>query len=225
MLPHIDDGSRSAEMTRSMLEESKQQGVSIQIATPHFYASHDTPEHFLEKRSKAFEAVKPIANEIGIELLTGAEVAFFRGMSEAEALKSLLIADTDILLLEMPFRQWTESDIREVKQMIQKGIHPVIAHIERFTAYQKDKAPYEALFGMDVTVQVNAEALLSFMTRGQALKLFKNGTAKILASDCHNTSSRPQNLQEGRAILTKKLGKDILRILDGEGERLLSRKR
>ena len=225
ILPGIDDGSRSVEMSEAMFAACKEQGIDIQIATPHFYASHDDPEHFLKKRDAAYEKVHHIAEEKGIQLLKGAEVAFFRGMGDSESLDKLLIGDTDLLLLEMPFRQWTDKDIREVKQIRSRGIIPVIAHIERFGEYQKDKDPYYELLDMDIPVQVNAEALLSLRTRGRAIRFFKEGTAKILASDCHNTGSRPQNLKEGRAWIEKKLGKDFLDELDGYTEKLLARRR
>ena len=38
VLPGIDDGSRSIEMTGEMLEEEARQGVTEVVATPHFYA-------------------------------------------------------------------------------------------------------------------------------------------------------------------------------------------
>ncbi len=225
ILPGIDDGSRSSEMSREMLSACKDQGIEIQIATPHFYASHNTPEHFLEKRKVAFEKIKPIADELGIELLTGAEVAFFRGMSDSDSLDQLLIADTDLLLVEMPFRQWNENDLKEIRQIKKRNILPIIAHIERFYSYQKDKEFIYELLDMDLIVQVNAEALLSFSQRHKAVKLFKDGDAHLIASDCHNTTSRAQNLKEGRAVLEKKLGKEILNKIDDLGEKLLSRKR
>ena len=225
VLPRIDDGSRSLEMTRDLLMESKRQGITVQVATPHFYASHNDPANFLKKRAESYALVKPVAEELGIELLLGAEVAYFRDIGESKDLDSFLIGDTDLLLLEMPFRQWTDKDIRDVKMIQRKGILPIIAHIERFLGFQKDKGPMEMLFATDAVLQVNAEALLSFGTRGKVLKLFKEGKAKLLASDCHNTSDRPQNLQKGREMIDRKLGQSTLALIDEMGEKLLSRRR
>lgn len=38
ILPGIDDGSRSVEMTMQMLNAETEQGVTGIVATPHFYA-------------------------------------------------------------------------------------------------------------------------------------------------------------------------------------------
>ena len=70
-------------------------------------------------------------------------------------------------------------------------------------------------------VEERVEALLSMMDRRRALKLFEKGTAKLLASDCHNTDSRPQNLAKGREVLEKKLGPWILDEIDRNAEKLI----
>ena len=53
ILPGIDDGSRDADTSCRMLEMAVEQGVDMIVATPHFYASRDRVEHFLEKRARA----------------------------------------------------------------------------------------------------------------------------------------------------------------------------
>ena len=51
VLPGIDDGSRSVEMSIDMLHEMKKQGIDKVIATPHFYPMNDNVKMFLERRS------------------------------------------------------------------------------------------------------------------------------------------------------------------------------
>ena len=53
ILPGIDDGSRDIDTSCRMLEMAAEQGVELIVATPHFYASRDRIEHFLEKREHA----------------------------------------------------------------------------------------------------------------------------------------------------------------------------
>ena len=55
ILPEMDDGSKDAEMSHKMLDEMAAQGVKTVAATPHFYATRDLPEAFLERRAKAVE--------------------------------------------------------------------------------------------------------------------------------------------------------------------------
>ena len=53
ILPALDDGSESINMSLKMLQESWKQGVDGLVLTPHFYADSDTPQHFLQRRAKA----------------------------------------------------------------------------------------------------------------------------------------------------------------------------
>ena len=43
-LPGIDDGSDSIAVSLAMLEAWRSQGIEEIVATPHFYADHNTPE-------------------------------------------------------------------------------------------------------------------------------------------------------------------------------------
>ena len=53
ILPGIDDGSKSVEMSIKMLRREAQQGISRVVATPHFYPQTDNPERFLRRRAEA----------------------------------------------------------------------------------------------------------------------------------------------------------------------------
>ena len=43
ILPGIDDGSASLEESIELLKREAEQGINHVVATPHFYAQHDTP--------------------------------------------------------------------------------------------------------------------------------------------------------------------------------------
>lgn len=221
ILPGIDDGSRSTAMSQTMLEAASAQGVEVICATPHFYADSMTIERFLRRRQEAYGKVLDCSNEFNIKIICGAEVAFFPGMSQADELEKLRFQNTDLMMVEMPFREWTQRDLREVELLLRRGIRPVIAHLERFYPFQKDKGVIPALLSMPVYVQINAECLLRWSTRGQPIKLFRNNQAHLLGSDCHNITSRPENLAEGRKVLEKKLGSHVLRQMDRLGTSLI----
>ena len=46
ILPDIDDGSRNVKESIQLLESSLKQGITEIVATPHFYASRQSPEVF-----------------------------------------------------------------------------------------------------------------------------------------------------------------------------------
>ncbi|MBQ6421826.1 MAG: capsular polysaccharide biosynthesis protein [Clostridia bacterium] len=220
ILPGIDDGSKNPDMTREMLNVSRRQGIGTVVATPHFYADSMRISGFLERRKAAYEATLPLAEAAGIRIIPGAEVAFFPGISRAEGIDRLTIGDTGMMLIEMPFRAWSGRDLDEVERILQ-DMEVCIAHLERFYQFQTDKGIIPALLEMPVCVQVNAECLLDRRTRKIPLKLFKNGQAHLLGSDCHNLESRPQNLAEGRAVIAAKCGAAVLEEIDALGEEIL----
>ena len=135
ILPGIDDGSRNVEKSLGMLQISASQGVDIIAATSHFYATEDRISSFLDRRQNAFEELKQCLTEKDEypEIVVGAEVAFFSGISRAERLEDLTYQGTDLLLLEMPFSPWTKADIDEIKYILERRrMKVLLAHLERF---------------------------------------------------------------------------------------------
>lgn len=212
VLPNIDDGSKSIAESVEMLVSNKRQGADIMIATPHFYINRRTAEVFLERREKSFnslyEAIKQRADVPRIVL--GAEVYYFSGMGGFEKLEELCINGTNYLLLEMPFDLWGKRVFRDVEEIIQRGIIPVIAHIERYIKIQKGTSNINKLINMDVLIQMNCEYINGFFSRGNALKLIKNNTVSLIGTDSHNMNSRKPNMGKSIEIIKKSLGEDTL---------------
>ena len=222
VLPGIDDGSKDTNMSLRMLKESAEQGIKLMVATPHFYASKNTPDKFLKNRQAAYDSLKDQLTDELPDIRLGAEVAHFCGMGRADDIGSFAIEDTNLILVEMPFRPWGKSDIKELELLLERDYMPVMAHIERFIQFQKDRKLFDRLLDMHVYIQVNSEALIDWRMRFKVLKFFKGGHVDLLGSDCHNVSTRPQNLKKGRDIIEKKLGAEYLDKIDRLSEWLLA---
>lgn len=222
ILPGVDDGARDVETSLAMLEASRAQGVQYMVATPHFYATRDRVDTFLDRRREAWETLKSRMGADYPGIVLGAEVAFFRGISRAERLEALKIEGTDCLLLEMPFRPWSEDDVDEVSEILEKhGYTIVLAHIERYLAMRGNADYIGNLLELPVLAQINAESLLDWRQRGKLIKMVRNGQVHLLGSDCHGIHHRPPNLGEGREILRKKTGTEYLDRIDRRSEELL----
>ena len=222
ILPGVDDGARDVETSLAMLEASRAQGVQYMVATPHFYATRDRVDTFLDRRREAWETLKPRMGADYPGIVLGAEVAFFRGISRAERLEALKIEGTDCILLEMPFRPWSEDDVDEVSEILEKrGYTIILAHIERYLAMRGNADYIGNLLELPVLAQINAESLLDWRQRGKLIKMVRNGQVHLLGSDCHGIHHRPPNLGEGREILRKKTGTEYLDRIDWRSEELL----
>lgn len=192
-LPYMDDGSRSLEESYAMLRESARQGVTLMVATPHFYPTRETPESFIKRRSDAFDRL--CLSEDFPKILLGAEVAYFHSISRCESLKGLNIAGTDLLLLEMPFEPWTNSmveDVCAVKKLT--GFTPVLAHYERYRRFPGFTEHLARMRSAGILVQSNAENFINIFGSRRAVKAFLSGEIDFVGSDCHNMSSRAPNM-------------------------------
>lgn len=224
ILPGIDDGSRNVEESLAMLRLEAEQGIGHVVATPHFYARHDTPERFLTRRSRAEAALRTaMAAEKDLPRITlGAEVHFFRGMSESDVLSRLTIGDSKYILIEMPQAPWSEDFYRELEAVRAKqGLTPIIAHIDRYIGPFRTHGIPGRLEELPVLVQANAEFFLKAATAPMALKLLKEDRIHLLGSDCHDLSSRKPNLAAAARRIEQKLGREELAKIHGYENRVL----
>lgn len=223
ILPGVDDGSVSLEMSDAMLNMAKHQGVAVQVLTPHFYASRMTPEQFFTNRDYAYEKLLPVANKNKVLTRVGAEVAYFRNMHEADILDKLTIDRTRVLLIEMPFDQWTGKEVNTLEGIIRRGFYPLLAHLDRYISFQKDNEALEEILDMQVISQINCESLDSFFKRNKVLKTI-GSRAFVLGTDAHNLKNRAPNIDVGREVIRRKIGEDALKKVDILGNGLLGYK-
>ena len=226
LLPAVDDGSDGTATSLRMLELWQEQRITRVCATPHFYAERTTPERFLRRREASYgKLTAAMVEETGYpEILLGAEVRFFDGISATKELPELCLKGTNLLLLEMPFARWTERILGEVADICRRNIVPVAAHLERYIGFNS-KQMLNRFTELDMLVQCNAEYFLSRRTSRKALSLLRDGRIHFLGSDAHNTVDRAPNLGPALEMIRKKLGDDVLtnlrkmeELIDGESE-------
>ncbi len=221
ILPQIDDGSSGVKESLEMLEELSLQGVDTVVSTSHFYATQRSPQEFLARRERAFEQLKARLPENAPRILLGAEVLYFPGMSRMDELSTLCIEGTNILLLEMPFRPWSEHMIREVHDLARSGRYTLMmAHIERYYDDQPVSV-WDDLLGEGVLMQSNADFFLPFFAGRKALRLLREDRIHLLGTDCHNMTSRPPQMDEALRVIRRRLGEEKLAQIDELGRDLL----
>ena len=211
ILPGMDDGSRSVEMSIAMLREEAAQGVSAVALTPHYYRERESSGAFLARRAAALEtleaAIAALPDTERAELparILAAEVAWVPNLADCSHLRELCYQGTD--LLELPMEPWYDGLFRQLYDLINTtGLTPVIAHIDRYWSAQKP-ARLAELYALGLPIQLSAEALLRFPTRSRALKALQKGPAQYLISDCHRIHERKPNLRQGMEMIERKLG-------------------
>ena len=214
VLPALDDGSENMEMSVSMLQSMKEQGVERVVFTPHFYAhSEKSVEVFLERRQAAFDQLKA-ASPIS-EMLLGAEVAVEHGLSEIQDIEKLAIQGTNLILLELPYRAFKDWMLEEIYQIsVEHHLKVMLAHVHRYLEYYNQEQ-MERLLEVNAVFQVNIEAFGRFSDRRFVKKMLKEDYPVVFGSDAHNLSSRKPNWD----LLSQKCKIDAIEASDSQLEK------
>lgn len=206
ILPQIDDGSRSVEMSLKMIGMMRAQGVNEIFATPHFYAHREKDiASYLAKRQAALQKlVDADASNASIRL--GAEVAIEHGISQMKGIEQLRLGGTDYILLELPYGSFSHWQLEEINEIAcEYGLTPIIAHIHRYLDdYSRDEM--DEVLRTDAVFQINNEAFGNHKEKKFVKSLIRDGYPYLFGSDAHNTDDRRPNWD----LLKKKVRQDVL---------------
>ncbi len=209
ILPFMDDGAADVETALEMIEIMKEQGVERIIATPHFYAHEERSlTEYLLRREDALDSVWDTAAIPNIVL--GAEVAIEHGISKIQGIEQLAIENSDMILLELPYRDyedWMSEEINAVSSEL--GLKVILAHVHRYLQYYSPEN-IEKLLKIDAIFQFNNDVFLVPEEEEFLERLLKSGRKVVFGSDAHNTESRRPNWD----MLTEKCDSELLKTSD-----------
>lgn len=213
LLPGIDDGAKTLDDALSMARLAVENGIRKAVVTPHI-----TPGRYdndIKSIAASFNKFKQalIDHNIKLELAMAAEVRLdpiILSMVETDTLPLLGKADgMNIMLLEFPHSTLPPGALETVKWLIKKNIQPVIAHPERNKAVIKDFKMIKPFVDAGCLLQITAASMQGTFGRPPksiGKKLLKTGWVSIIASDAHNLSTRPPEMEAGRRIVEKIVG-------------------
>ena len=224
ILPNIDDGSSSLDMSYAMIDSVKKQGADSIVLIPHYYFDRESISDFISSRKDALKLL--LSDEAKRkqfpDLFLGAEVALFPMMSKMKDIEKLCIIGTKFMMVEMPYGKWSRASIAEVDNLYTRhGITPIIAHIERFIASQKGTDNIESLLGLDVLIQMNCGAIEKKFFNRTNHNLVKTGRIDLIGTDCHNMTTRKPNMDIGIKYITNHFGISMLNEIDKCGRDVL----
>ena len=226
ILPGMDDGAQDVEVAAKMLLLSKTQGVDTIVATPHFNASMESLESFLERRDKCFRELVAYVEENGLDvpkIVLGAEVAFCKEVLYLD-IKKLCIENTDAVLIELPFvflNGWIYNELYRIS--MEYKIDIILAHVERYVGVRDDFSMIEPFFDLDMYIQVNAESFIDRRMKKTMRKMIKEKRIDLLGTDCHNLKKRSPNMDKAYKYIEKKYGEHLIKKIEQNSEKILSK--
>lgn len=201
ILPGCDHGSDSVETSRKQLAMAAAAGVRTVCATPHFYPHKESIPSFLQRREASARLLRENLMADALQLQLGAEVLICDGMERLDGLSRLCRGETNELLLEMPFYQWSESIWDTLYALCERrDIEIVLAHAERYPP-----EAIEQLIRDNVALQLNSECLTRPLHRKRYLTWIKNGSVKYLGSDIHMLGNGYRDFEKCRRLLKKEV--------------------
>lgn len=224
ILPEIDDGASSLEMSLEMVERLKGQGAEKIIVTPHYYSDSISLADFVKKRNAAYERLCRALPSDSPEIIPAAEVYISKYLFGNDDLSEICAGSTKYAFIEHPFsEEFSDRALERLSSLIiDYGITPVLVHIERYRSLMDDTDTLNELIDLGCLTQVNISSFADAhrSIRKKLFKYLESGRISFIGSDCHNTSTRPPDYQGGAKEIVKKLGEEKLAELTENANRI-----
>ena len=227
LLPNIDDGSKSMEISLELANDAVHNGVTHALLTPHHmngvYVNHKTD---VIEETQAFADQLKI-NGIDLKVFPGQEVRINGDLLKAIDQDDILYADEGKRYLMLEF---SDNDVTsQTKNMLygkqQRGIIPVIVHPERNAAILAKPQLIYDMVTQGCLAQLTASSYVG--TFGKKVEKFsyeliQAGQVNVIASDAHHLPGRKYEMREAFEKLTKDFGEDRSRQFEESAEDILN---
>ena len=190
LLYGIDDGSKSIEDSVNIIGQMSRIGYTDIILTPH-YISHSKYNSPRDKNLVLLENLRNALsqNGININLYLGNEIYINHHIGDLlDNGKISSLNGSKYLLIELPMNG--EYDYMDVfEDLIYDGYKVILAHPERYHAFQRDFDKIYDLEEIGVYFQCNIESILGSYGKGairMVKRMYKEKKVSFLATDIHH---------------------------------------
>jgi protein-tyrosine phosphatase len=221
ILPGLDDGAASVDVSTAMLDAAAALGITTIVATPHLHRPL-TDDYDATARS-ALAAIQEPARERGIEVLRGFEVRLTADLpARLRAGEPITLGDSQAVLVDLPFNEWRH-DLDEALFNIQvSGFLPILAHPERYPVFQRRPERARELAARGIALQVTTGSFagaFGHRARSAAEALLRAGAVHLIASDAHSADDRMAAVPAGLERLGALVGEAGVRQLTADAPR------
>lgn len=227
LLPGIDDGSESLDVSLQMACDAVADGVTHALMTPHHmngrYVNHASD---VIKLTADFQTELNNAN-IPLTVFPSQEVRINGGLLSALDDGDILTTDEQgtYILIELPSNDVPAFTMDMLFQIQQRGLVPIIVHPERNTRLMKEPQLLYDMVSRGAYAQVTASSYVGIF--GKSVTAFSediiaNGLAHMIASDAHHITGRKYNMRAAFDKLTKQYGQSMVKEFDNNARALVN---
>jgi protein-tyrosine phosphatase len=184
LLPGVDDGSKSVEMSLPVLERFVADGVTCLVLTPHLLASQASYAPY-ERNHAIFEELRGVAPR-ELELRLGWEIMLDEPNIDLRS-RTLSLGGSRAVLVEFPLLGVPARAGDELYRLGCSGVVPVLAHPERYYGCTVERVAEWRQAG--AVIQMDTAGLLGKGTVSKMSRaLVQQGLVDLFSSDNHGDS-------------------------------------
>ena len=231
IIPDVDDGAKSLEISIEMLREAEKQGITDVVSTIHFQHpkmdGKNTDYQFVyDKYSQLKDSLSKECININIHL--AAEVFYLPNLTKILDNKLVTIGNGKFMLIEFQSKILPPNYLSELFKLQNKGITPIIAHPERYLAVQINPDLCIDWLSRGFVLQLDCGSLLGHFKskcKDTAVKLIQNGCIQLIGSDAHNNKIRNFCLKPAYEYIELLFGDDVVKKMKNNTSLLLEGKK
>jgi protein-tyrosine phosphatase len=213
----LDDGASSIETSLAMARMAAADGITHVVCSPHANSQYEYASDVVA--DKIDELQWQLESE-GIALKLGRGCDFhlsYENIQDAKAEPTKFsINGLGYLLVEIP-DYGVPRGLTEIFYQLQlAGMTPILTHPERNPTLQADQQRLVEWLRGGILIQVTAGSVLGHMGKRaerMAHQLLEDRWVHFLATDAHNTTSRPPKMREAMDAVAQKYGPDYAHLL------------
>ncbi|MFQ6610859.1 MAG: tyrosine-protein phosphatase [Fidelibacterota bacterium] len=212
ILPNVDDGSKSMEMSLNMLRTAAEQGITDVVNTVHFQHPKVDGKDISKKAClPVMEELQNESDKLGLEvkLHLGSEVFYLPNLLDISEDPLVTIGNGKYMLIEFLTHQLPGTHRQMLFDLKMKGITPIIAHPERYKPVQEDLGIIRRWLRAGCLIQVDAGSLTGSLGRSAhhtAVEIVKANLCQLVGSDSHDDNKRNFCLKEALSICESHVG-------------------
>ena len=214
ILPCLDDGSKSWDVTLEMCRLAIEDGITHIVATPH------ADDIYPYNRDRVRETIAELSDKIEDRLTFSIGCDFHLSFENIEAAMlephRFTIAAKQYLLVELSDYGIPPQVSDGLFRLQAAGMVPIITHPERNGLLQRRPERILEWLRSGCLVQVTASSVTGFWgdtAHRTALWLLEQNAVHVLASDAHDHKHRKPILSEARDVVSMRFGAEIARTL------------
>lgn len=207
LLPGVDDGSKSWDMTLEMCRLAQEDGVTHIVATPHanYEYVYDREAH-----QSTIDELRARVPQLSFSLGCDFHLSFDNIEDALEHPERYTIGDTSYLLVEL-----SEYSIFNVTQTLYRlqtaGMVPIVTHPERNPFVLSKPEMVQEFCEAGSLIQVTANSLTGYWGKASQKmceSLLRKNMIHFIASDAHGLKNRPPLLSAARDAAANIIGKE-----------------